>query len=203
MNIMKNNDVHEHIMDEVNLQDLRRYGMTCKAIHQSVQAYLRRWNNIDPLLLPYVPSHRITYFRAMQKEADAIIGGSTALQFMARVRYKTSDLDIYVERKNARFLSLALEDVGCTVINRNVLHTTAGEIYDEILTDWTKRMDDGERNERNELGGQKTYMSRGILAIVNFESYAKRKVQVVVTDGPPVDVVLKCHSSECKSLPLA
>lgn len=54
-------------------------------------------------------------------------------------------------------------------------------------------MGDGDENDVGDVEGNKSYMSKGALAVVNFKSYRKRAVQSVVTECPPIEVILKYH----------
>ncbi|KAI9010266.1 hypothetical protein DFJ74DRAFT_599414, partial [Hyaloraphidium curvatum] len=79
-----------------------RLGATCRALYNPVKSYAVRTFNGDGLLGRFFDD--VAGFRAVLARTGAIVSGSTALQVLDRVRYKESDLDVYVLPPYAREL---------------------------------------------------------------------------------------------------
>ncbi|KAI5117825.1 hypothetical protein M0805_003303 [Coniferiporia weirii] len=69
-------------------------GRTCRLAYRSVQDYMKRAFDIEKHFSRYF-TNPFT-FRILQARTQALVSGSTALQFMDRTLYEESDLDIYV-----------------------------------------------------------------------------------------------------------
>ncbi|KAG9218244.1 hypothetical protein CCMSSC00406_0005925 [Pleurotus cornucopiae] len=78
-----------------------------------VKKYLRGCYDIEKRLSDFIPIANVAYFREAQRATGTLIGGSFALQFFARVDYKTSDLDLYVHQLFAEDLITVLHTLGC------------------------------------------------------------------------------------------
>ncbi|KAJ8690127.1 hypothetical protein PTI98_011585, partial [Pleurotus ostreatus] len=89
-------ELHQLILNELSLADLRAYGLSCKTIMKDVDEYIERAYNIERLLMNFLPQEHIGDFRMVQGAIGMIIGGSSALQFFSRRYYDDSDLDLYV-----------------------------------------------------------------------------------------------------------
>ena len=75
-----------------------------KAHKRLVDDYMQETFNLDIFLARFFPSKDLEYiiakkFRAIMAATGAIIGGSTALQFLSRKVFIDSDMDLYVNRK--------------------------------------------------------------------------------------------------------
>ena len=88
--IVTNDLLYDLIFDSCMVRSLVRLLRTCHTLRLSVQDYISRRFNITELLSRYF--HHSETFRHLQ----AVISGSSALQFLDRSCYPKSDLDLYV-----------------------------------------------------------------------------------------------------------
>jgi hypothetical protein len=78
-------------LETTDLINLSRTSISCYYAFKAVKS--SQWN-INNFLSPFLRDPRS--FRSVMAECDAVISGSTALQFFDRVRWSESDLDIYI-----------------------------------------------------------------------------------------------------------
>jgi hypothetical protein len=83
-------EIAESILSALDAASLVKLGATCRVLRERVR---QLWN-IDAVLGRFVADP--IGFRRLMQRTDAVIGGSVALQFFLRERFRDSDLDVYV-----------------------------------------------------------------------------------------------------------
>lgn len=141
----------------------------------------------------YFTFDEIIRFREFQAITGTIISGSTAVQFFERDVYTPSDLDLYVEHQAARPMTQWLESIGYSFVpqqdgefqtlqmglEKSADFKTADPLGISALTD----------------GLEKGYFDA--VAVLDFKKLSRPNIQVITSRGPPLQMVLNFHSSEC------
>lgn len=150
-------------------------------------------SNWQRFLGQYFTFDEIIHFREFQAITGTIISGSTAVQFFERDVYTPSDLDLYVEHQAARPMTQWLESIGYSFVpqqdgefqtlqmglEKSADFKTADPLGISALTD----------------GLQKGYFDA--VAVLDFKKLSRPNIQVITSRGPPLEMVLNFHSSEC------
>lgn len=165
------------LLDLLSIQELRGYGLICKSTYLVVKRYLEKNSSLRRVLTRYIREESVPMFRAMQRATGALIGGSAALQFFTRLHFTKSDLDVYVHRLYTKAAVGALKKMRCLRVAKRSL---------------TRR----NSKTKNTVGH---YMDGGIDRVLNFMTPTRRKLQLIVTNRRPVEVILGYHSSEFNS----
>ncbi|KAF7794274.1 hypothetical protein EIP86_005407 [Pleurotus ostreatoroseus] len=93
--ILTNDLIFQILFDACSAASLLCLSRTCRIAHGAVQYYIVRAFDVNALLKRYFPNP--LEFRALQRRTNALVSGSTALQFFLRERYPNADLDLYVD----------------------------------------------------------------------------------------------------------
>jgi hypothetical protein len=117
------------MFDPVTIVRLRR---TCKALSRWYDWALGYGWNVERRLSMFFTFPR--EFREEMRKQDALISGSVALQFFDRVRWETSDLDVFVrEHGQADALGVYLqESEGYEVVESPPFIETEVDEYEEV-----------------------------------------------------------------------
>ena len=173
-------------------------GQTCRVVHLISKDYCRRRFDIDKHLKPFFPN--VFRFRALQAKTNCIISGSSALQFMARVEFSTSDLDVFVASSHAQTVcdwllrdSDAIYKFLPSHIQQEKGFTNPEEVISRFRWSDSPRMIEGPCTI--DLNFTDAY---GNIQVLNFVStlHPNRKIQVIMTHCTPIDCVLSFHSSK-------
>ncbi|KAF9491402.1 hypothetical protein BDN71DRAFT_1398402 [Pleurotus eryngii] len=172
--MLRSYDIHESIMEQLSLNNLHWYSLTCKAIYDEVQGHYKHNYSLNPILKLFIPSEYIPAFHRLQKKYRPVISGSVALQFLTRVTYPESDLNLYVKYACAFEVGKWLElEVGCTVLD---FHGEACPFYHTFL--------------------RCNYSFKGMHAVFSFLSPINlRKVQLIICWCNVIEVILSFHST--------
>ncbi|RDB26109.1 hypothetical protein Hypma_006894 [Hypsizygus marmoreus] len=164
-------------------RELIRFGATTRANDEVVSSYMSRAFTIDDLLSTYFTPSQITQFRLVQGRTGAIISGSTAVEFFDRQRFEGSDLDVYIEHASAEILGLWLLESGYSFLPRSFQNP----VFPDVLVDPLSEDTNGE---------QSLYVGFGVDTVCNFvKTSPDRRVQLMTTRGPVMDVILSFHST--------
>ncbi|TCD68624.1 hypothetical protein EIP91_010279 [Steccherinum ochraceum] len=93
--ILYNHVIHEVIFRYLSPLELLRLCRTCRLARTLIQAFMKRTFNINRFLERYFADP--VAFRSLQARTGTLVSGSSALQFLARLFYPESDLDLYVQ----------------------------------------------------------------------------------------------------------
>ncbi|KAK7023001.1 hypothetical protein R3P38DRAFT_2531866 [Favolaschia claudopus] len=116
-------------------------------------------------------------FRRMQQQTGTIISGSMGLQFLNRLAYEDSDLDIYVRRATAQLAIIFLQGTGYTWIPRAGQDNNLSLQLSLSLSDqWN------------------SYLGRGIADVLDFRK-GDEKIQLIIAKTAPMDIILSFHST--------
>ena len=184
--ILSNFDlIQEAFFDFCSPASLLRLSRCCRSARTSVQMYMQRAFNINRILSRFFSSPSM--FRRIQAKIDALIAGSSILQFFDRSFYPESDLDLYIHCGSdldelIDFLSAEEYKYAPTSV-QNANFTKAVE-RDMILQNY---------------GGY--YGPDDVLiGVYTFKKHTKggvtHSVQLILTAVIPITVILGFHSSK-------
>lgn len=98
-------DIWFSIFDMLPIQDLLALTQTSLGMKATVEMYWPHGFSFPKVLHGFIDYEEVQSFHDMLRETGGIIGGSTALQYLARTKFDESDLDVYVianKKNNAR-----------------------------------------------------------------------------------------------------
>lgn len=175
--------------DHLDLKDVLSFSSVCYAARRKYEAYINIRFSIYKLLDRYFVHAVSIEFRFLMRSTGAIISGSAALQLFDRTYYEKSDLDVFVNRKNARLVADWLIAHGYTFV--------LSDEQAELRATYEELIDQGE-----EFHSEVAFSSLGIdnfydeFEVLNFLSKENgAKIQVVATNYCPLNAVLNFHSS--------
>lgn len=148
----------------------------------------------------------ILSFRSLQARTGMLISGSMALQVLDQTVYPESDLDLYVELFNALEVANWLAGEGYTfapntkqkpffmdVIMAEIVAKKSGPCRWEEIT---------HHRRVSIIETMLEYKWRGLATVLSFvrptSDGARSKVQVIIAEDSPVEVILQFHSSTFK-----
>lgn len=179
-----------------NSSDIYRLRRTSKVYKEWVDAALLIIFNLHRRLSFYFNDP--VAFRLLQSRTGTVISGSFAVQFFRRVRWKGSDLDLYLPKAARQEVGQWLIDNGYVYSPRGpLIHDVTGQavapaqaaVYEDAL----------EALDVPRVDGQ-GYL-HGVLGVMDFVKYVEgdlehRKVQMVVVEECPMATIMNFHSSE-------
>lgn len=193
---------YDSLFDRCSPASLFRFGRTCQLARRALKDYSRRAYNINKHLSRFFTEP--LEFRALQAQTNAVVSGSTALQFMDRTLYEDSDLDLYVTCPYA-----------AQVCDWVITYGGKGYVFDlsksklksyekamESLDDYYSKgygIEEGAID--NEVSNRNSYRWNRVTRVFNFKSTVPSganvlKIQVIVTMSSPMDCMLGFHSSK-------
>ncbi|KAF3917674.1 hypothetical protein AA313_de0208738 [Arthrobotrys entomopaga] len=196
LDILSNPILYSTIFDHLEPQDVLRLFQTCRTIYAfkgdlwNINRSLRRFVN-DPIA-----------FRSLMARYDAIVSGSHALQFLARVKWTKSDLDVYITKEEGtiEFAKHLMEhegyyfkpyewqspDVITAITERSA---EKGRWVEAMMNREPEDQPVVDDDNLSELG---VYMLRGITGVFNFihKSYEGRRIQLIVASVTPLFGIL-------------
>ncbi|KAI5117833.1 hypothetical protein M0805_003310 [Coniferiporia weirii] len=181
-----------------------RLGRTCRLVRRSVQDYAGRAFDIDKCLSRFFTDP--LGFCVLQAETQAIVSGSTALQFMDRTLYKESDLDIYVPlSRTAEVCQWIMASGGKGYIYFALKGRGDRTMTYEDNLRLLSRKSAALRITSMDIDHQQSLWSstqyRSVRWVLNFRSTTQTpgmdplRVQVIATAGSPAAAILAFHST--------
>ncbi|THH31081.1 hypothetical protein EUX98_g3103 [Antrodiella citrinella] len=173
-----------------------RLARTCHLVHAIVDSFVKRTFNINRSLSRYFTDP--VAFRSLQAHTGTLMSGSFALQFFDRSFYPESDLDLYVPQDFDRELMLWLLSQGYKFIPTE---RQSANLEEAIAQSKEPNLDDPDWNDYDAIR-----VARTIQAVYTFKKSIsadvddERKVQCIVANKTPMEVILSFHSSECSDL---
>ena len=174
-------------------------GRTCRFARVAAGDYFRRNFDINKHLEPFFAD--VLQFRVLQAKTDCVISGSNALQYMGRVNWTTSDLDLFVKATHAQVVSDWLtRESGVpyrfmpTTMQEEIELKTPEQVICRCRQDETSGMVGGPCSI--DVDFSREYGSIQVLNFVDTSNHNK-KIQVIVTKESPIDCILSFHSSKC------
>jgi hypothetical protein len=164
-----------------------RYSRSCSSANIAVADFNRRAYNVNRHLSRFFVNP--FEFRAIQAHSGALISGSNALQFLDRIYYENSDLDLYVEDKNREEVGVYLQKEGY----RFMPHEKQKPSFESPAYQSCETTGFVHRSTDDEIYGM-----RGVSGVYNFvkEGFPELKVQLISAVRSPLEVILSFHSSE-------
>ncbi|EPS38477.1 hypothetical protein H072_7790 [Dactylellina haptotyla CBS 200.50] len=195
---LSNPILYTAIFDYLEPQDTLRLLRTCKALYEfkyelwSINRSLRRFVD-DPIA-----------FRSLMARYNAIVSGSHALQFLARIKWPKSDLDLYVTEDGgiAAFASHLVAKEGYSYQAYSWQSADFETAYRNRVQEadaWVAKM--SEQLDENGQGWDPAddtaseaawYTLKEIVGVYNFvhDTYPNRRVQLIATKVTPINGVL-------------
>ena len=174
------------VLDNASPGTLLNLSKTCRYAYNAVQEYMSKVYNINKALRRFFEDPLA--FRSMQAITSTLVSGSFALQFLGRLYYPESDLDLYCNYDMRK-------KVGNWIINQGYTFDPwpwepEETTFDEAANHSAAPLTIGEYSRLHT-----------ICAIYNFKKpnpshpEEELKVQVIVACSTPMEVVLQFHSS--------
>ena len=190
-------DIYDALFDCCSPAMMLRLSRTCRLAQAATKDYMDRAFDINRHLKRFF-NYPLS-FRVLQARTQAVVSGSSALQFMGRLYYPISDLDIFVANRNAQEVCDWVVYQG----GKGYRFTpTAGQTAKGIVDVPTALEIHNHRDAwRDEPGGEthewNFYSIQNKRAVLNFKSEDDELcVQVIVTHNTPMECILSFHSSK-------
>ncbi|KAI0706624.1 hypothetical protein C8Q76DRAFT_630230, partial [Earliella scabrosa] len=172
--------IYEDIFLYCSPMALLRLARTCSVASRAVQDYIRVAFDINKLLSTFFDRPR--EFRCLQARTGTLISGSMALQFFNRTRYRDSGLDVFVHKCHRQEVGRWLLQAGYYFVPGP--HQDPD--FEVTLLDTISISPDG------------FYALDGISSMLTFVKKGddvETKVQMVVSENAPMEVILSTHST--------
>lgn len=208
--VLNDDIIYDSLFDQASPATMIAIGQTCRTTQNAQIDYISRTFDINRHLGGFFDS--ANDFRLVQAKTGTLISGSNALQFMGRVSFPSSDLDLYVDTRNASelcdWIMLQVRKRYRFVPTR---HQTDNDLRTpQLVIDNLQMQDVGRRSDDVQLSPhirdrdfEDGYRA---ISVINFvaNNDSSTKIQVVATHNTPIECILSFHSSEyIKSLCIA
>ncbi|KAJ7177566.1 hypothetical protein C8R43DRAFT_872504 [Mycena crocata] len=148
---------------------------TCREVYVLIH---RTCFNVNSVLAPFFGStSEVERFRRVQAVSGTLVSGSVALQYLNRLAWPESDLDLYIERHFSRLPADFLLTNGYTYRPRPRQNGNVHAQLEYAAREWPA-----------------AYMGRGIADVLDFER-GDKKVQLIIAQASPMEIVLAFHST--------
>ncbi|KAK7437109.1 hypothetical protein VKT23_018735 [Stygiomarasmius scandens] len=158
-------------------------GVVLKIEHRELRDELYNHVQLTPILQRFFLVHEISPFLLMLDELEVIISGSTPLLLFTGERWSNSDLDLYVELRNA-------EDAGLFLLCCNYEYIS----LPRQATSFPKAINACLTSASHPQSFNTDYPLPGILDVFSFARNGKT-VQLIVCKNSPIEVILAFHST--------
>ncbi|KAJ7666750.1 hypothetical protein DFH06DRAFT_983996 [Mycena polygramma] len=166
---------HDALFAQISTQELVRLMRTCRRVYNLIK---ETCFSVPRLLAPFFgDAVEVQRFRSIQALTDTIISGSVALQFMNRLRWPGSDLDIYVHR------TCPAIPVGFIVENGYTFDPRKSQSKD-VFVQLTASVKDK----------PPSYLGRGIADVLDFHK-GDKKIQIIIAESTPMETIISFHST--------
>ncbi|PPR07985.1 hypothetical protein CVT24_002697 [Panaeolus cyanescens] len=217
--------IHDSLFSNMSLPTLLTFAKVSKNARQLVHSYIAKTHNIGKQLEDFFTPIEASMFQILQQSNGLIISGSFALRFFSGQDFgPDSDLDIYVEDRYQSRIFDWICSIGYVCTKRteeyqeqNDAALRLGQQFQHILLRgrdgiarpnvrgvranqrpniW--RMGPNVRRNNGAMGANRHPNNRGIgpnlRAVINLER-GGRKIQLIVTHGSPIGIILEYHST--------
>lgn len=187
--ILTSPPVYDSLYAECGPGTLCRVAKTCHGAHAAVDDYFRHALDFTRRMARFFGDDALD-FRRLQAETHFIVSGSQALQLLDRTVYARSDLDIYAFPQNVR-------RIGRWLLARGYRYSSSSpdsNMFDLVMESASRRTACAQYDD-----------SLGVRDVFDFQkpcgsaeedhSDTVLRVQIIVADIAPVDLVLRFHSS--------
>lgn len=213
-NSIRRKDISGRIFLFLSSQDIYAYGRVCRRFRRLAQCYHQRCFTEQHLYGRFFQKNEFKPLRNLQLLTGMLISGSTVLQFLERVTYPHSDMDMFVDRNHSLTVIRWLEDCGFVVIKPQNRDPVAS--LTESLKRWNKTLaskrfphafcikppssafhSTRRRQFPKDLPPSNPYSgTAGICQVVSLQR-AGKIVQVIAMEYNPLEAILTFHSSTC------
>ncbi|KAF8327495.1 hypothetical protein F5887DRAFT_898771, partial [Amanita rubescens] len=161
------------IFDLLPIEDILALERTSQRMKDLKEQYCKSVFRISRVIMPFVDNeNQVQVFVQMMKETNALISGSTALQFFDRTRYHEADLDLYFEARYIDLWKTQMVAFGYSLMEKTAASASVVE-------------------------GELEY--RGFEEIESVESFkhpgSNQVVQLMATKASPIRAILDFHST--------
>ena len=170
-------ELWNNVFDLLLIQDILSLGWTSMRMKVLKEAYCRFSFSLRRVIMPFFNvDSNIIDFANMMEQTNAVISGSTALQFFERTIYPNSDLDPYFEVKHVKLWKTLVVEFGYKLL---------------LMKDKTST----ESVIKHEKVGYPSFEE--IETLESFQRKVTKKViQLMGMKGSPIQAILDFHSSE-------
>ncbi|TFK26751.1 hypothetical protein FA15DRAFT_255322 [Coprinopsis marcescibilis] len=172
--------IYDNILSRLEPGDSIRLAKTCHDARAAHADFLPRGYNIDKLLRRYFDDP--DEFRRLQARTATLISGSSALQFLDRSFYKSSDLDLYTPRQ-------AVEEVWNWILSTGYFYKPT-----EFKPDFHHSAADLRNDEHDDYVRGTDYKTNGICAVYEFQK-GDSVVQLIAARHSPFHAIISFHST--------
>lgn len=174
--------VYDNILSALDPGDAVRLGKTCLSAFKAYKNFVSRAYNIDKLYRRWF--NNTEGFRWLQAKTGTLVSGSTAVQYLDRVFYQSSDLDVYTFRNGA-------VEVVQWIVDEGYVYQPRG-----TFPDYESHMEQLMDNCGDEhWPAEEEYANGGICTVLEFAKDGA-VVQLIVTRNSPFDAIMSFHSSQ-------
>ncbi|KAK6353493.1 hypothetical protein TWF696_005456 [Orbilia brochopaga] len=191
-------EIFENITKDLSTINLLNLVSSCKYFYQKKYEI---WN-INKHLRHFL--RQPVAFRSLMATHHALVSGSDALQFFARTRFASSDLDVYIEGEQAllAFADHLISVEKYTFLpypgqHKNHINAIKGreEAFKAMIEDAKKNGNRPRPSKLAETNPLASYEMKSIEAVLRFDRDASsskyhRQIQLIATTGPPLYAVL-------------
>ena len=189
---------------------LIRFARTCRLARTAVSFFFQRAFNVNKHLRRFISDP--IGFRSLQARTGTLISGSNALQFMDRVFYPTSDLDIYTHPGHTKEVFMWLiEREGYTFLpSEQQLEQLPEGAHDFSSLNWTSWSPWTIGQPRTDVNWEdmhvQDYRMDGIHDVYQFEKPCPSggdplRAQIIAAAHTPLQCIMGFHSSKFFFLP--
>ncbi|KAF7341848.1 hypothetical protein MSAN_02040300 [Mycena sanguinolenta] len=166
---------HDALFSLIPTRDLVQLSQTSSRIHARVNDVCF---NITRLLCRFFgDSDGVAQFRQMQRSTGTLVSGSTALQFLNRLTWRDTDLDVYVTRGSAPAAACFIVDHGYSFQSRKSQNPYIDDQLDASASYRTP-----------------SYLGRGIADVLDFHK-GDNKIQLIVASTDPMETIMSFHTT--------
>lgn len=170
------------------MSEIMRFATVCHDARDKVQSYLTRHFKLSHVLQFWIPLALYAEFLLLMANTEMLISGSVALQFFARVLWNDCDLDLYIDVKYAQTVCQWLLTHNYLFIPSNHNPVPLPTLLNNIPPPHLPP------HLRFEPANTLSYINRN--HVLDFQhAISGKKIQIVTSNGSPLQTILKFHSS--------
>ena len=199
--LIDRDSIYDSLFGYTSPATIYRVGRTCRLAYWAVKDYTGRAFDINSHLKRFFVDP--FGFRVIQARTQAVVSGSSALQFFDRTVYPNSDLDIFVANKDAAEVCAWI--VNCGGKGYKFVPTEKQALKNIITPRLALRVHRRGENQASymvdeQFSNWNFYDSNRYRAVLNFKATTgedqTQVVQVIVTHNTPMECILSFHSSK-------
>ncbi|KAJ7633905.1 hypothetical protein DFH06DRAFT_1004040 [Mycena polygramma] len=166
---------HALLFSMIPTHGLVRLMCTCRRVRDLIK---ETCFSVSTLLVPFFgDATEVQRFRLIQARTETLISGSVALQYLNRLRWPDSDLDIYVHRTCP---AIPVDFIVRNGYKFDPRKSQDEDVYAQLAVSVTDR--------------GPSYLGRGIADVLDFHK-GNKKIQVIVSENTPMETIISFHTT--------